>query len=205
MSVRITPLALLLGLAAAPVAAQGRPNFIANLGFTSSTIGGSDATKDFKSRSGFFGGLGVQVPFTDAMSGRFEVNYVTKGVELPGDTEARNGVQTAYVDVPVMVQYTLGDQTSSLRPAIFVGPSVGFEVSCNQQILTSTGFYNQTQCIEPPTRNKVTFDFTVGGQVGISHFVLGLRYAYGFTRILKDSDQPSYKNRVFAVTAGYTF
>jgi len=205
MSVRITALALLLGLAAAPAAAQGRHNFIANLGFSSSTIGGSDATQDFQSRNGVFGGLGVQLPFTDAMSGRFEVNYVQKGVELPGDTEARNGVQTAYIDVPVMVQYTMGDQTSSLRPALFAGPSVGFEVSCNQQILTSTGFYNQTQCIEPPTRNKVTFDFTVGGQVGISHFVLGLRYAYGFTRILKDSDQPSYKNRVFAVTAGYTF
>jgi hypothetical protein len=206
MTRKLLPALCLITFATLPAAAQeARPNFIANLGFTWSTLGGSDATSGFKSRNGFFGGLGYQVPFHEGLSGRFEVNYETKGVELPSDAEARYGVQTAYVDVPLMVQYTFGTETGNILPAIFVGPQVGFEVSCNAQTLTGTGFYDQKKCVEPPTRNKFVFDFALGGQVAISHIVLGLRYAYGVTRIIKDSDYPSLKNRSLAVTVGYTF
>jgi hypothetical protein len=200
-------LAVLAAVAALPsrTMAQTRPEYLVQIGFSRSTIGG-DTPDGLKSRSGFFGGVGIGLTSESGLGFRAEVNYDQKGVELPQDTEVRYGVQLGYVDVPLLVRYVVGnDEDMTLRPAIFLGPSIGFEVDCQEQELdTASGFYNQVAC-PSGTRHGTMVDAVAGFELGISHFVVGVRYSYGFTELLKDPAEPSLKNRMWALALGYTF
>jgi hypothetical protein len=205
----IIPLGLLLAAAVAVIpsraTAQTRPDYLVQIGFSRSTIGG-DTPDGLKARNGFFGGVGVGLTGENGLGFRVEVNYDQKGVELPQDEEVRYGVQLGYVDVPLLLRYAVGSgEDMTLRPAVFLGPSIGFEVDCKQQELdTASGFYQQVAC-PSGTRHSTMVDGVAGVELGISHFVIGLRYSFGFTKLLNDSTEPSLKNRMWAFALGYTF
>lgn len=200
-------LAVLAATAALPsrTVAQTRPEYLVQIGFSRSTISG-DTPDGLKSRNGFFGGVGVGLTSESGLGFRVELNYDQKGVELPQDAEVRYGVQLGYVDVPLLVRYAIGNgEDMTLRPAVFLGPSIGFEVDCKQQALdTGSGFYEQVAC-PSGTRHSTMVDGVAGFELGISHFVVGVRYSFGFTKLLKDADEPDLKNRMWALALGYSF
>jgi len=186
--------------------AQSRPDIVGQIGFSRSTIGGDPAADGFKSRSGFFGGLGLGLTGESGFGGRIEVNYVQKGVELPQEEEVRFGVQLGYIDVPILARYLLGNEDMSVRPAVFLGPSIGFQVDCKQQALdNSSGFYEEVGCPSDVLRTT-TFDGVVGVEIEfLQSLVAGVRYSFGFTNLLKEPDSPSLKNRMWALSIGYIF
>jgi hypothetical protein len=199
-------LTALTGLPAVAIGQVARNEFIVNIGFSRSNFGGSDEAGDLQSRSGFFFGAGFGRTFENRLGIRLEVDYDSKGAELPPDEESRFGVQTQYVDVPLLVRYTLGEgENYNMRPALFAGPSVGFEVGCKTQTLASSGFYDEVDCGETNPRKKTVFDFVAGAELGIQSFVIGLRYTYGFTDLLTAAEAPTLKNRMWALSLGYTF
>ena len=207
----IIPLGVALLAAAAAVpsraAAQTKPEYLVQIGFSRSTLGGSDAPEGLNARNGFFGGVGVGLTGENGLGFRVEVNYDQKGVELPQDQEVRYGVQLGYVDVPLLLRYVVGSEAEdmSLRPAVFLGPSIGFEVDCQQQVLdTGTGFFEQVAC-PSGTRHSTVLDGVAGFELGIQHFVVGLRYSFGFTELLNGEGDPSLKNRMWALALGYSF
>ncbi|HSR16252.1 MAG TPA: hypothetical protein VLL51_10890, partial [Gemmatimonadales bacterium] len=94
---RVLVALLAIAIPAAPARAQAGPQFLGQIGFSSARIGGSPEANDFKSRNGFFGGIGVGITRENGLGGRIEVNYEQKGVELPKEAEVRNGVQLGYI------------------------------------------------------------------------------------------------------------
>jgi hypothetical protein len=193
---------------AGPLSAQrARPTFLAHIGFTQSDLVGSEEASELNSRSGFLGGVGLGFPLSSSLGVTIEADYVSKGVDISAEDAQFFGVETRYVDVPLLVKYAFGQEGLSLRPGIFAGPSIGFEVACTAQseIADANGFYQDIDCPETNPRNKTMFDIVVGGELRYTNIIVALRYMHGLTPVLSDDSAPTLKNRVIAVTLGWLF
>jgi len=213
--------AVLLGLAVvvslAPTAASaqgvgGGPKG----GVTFSSLSGEFADPDlssvsFEYQAGFAIGGFVALPMGD--SGLFQpevyfVRRVTTGVEntLGINTE----ISLDYLEIPVLFKYSraAAGQTS---PTFFAGPSVAFELGAKAKDLTAGG--GAAEDIADDLVD-VEFGLVFGGGVDFaSGLQIDVRYYWGLTNIIKDDSvggslvDPSddFKNRTFAIMAGFSF
>jgi hypothetical protein len=165
------------------------------------TFSGSDAT-GAKSRTTFFAGASLTVPFGQAIFLEPQVLYSGKGASYT-DSSGTATLKLTYLEVPVLLGVNL---TPSARAGlrIFAGPTVGLKLSCNAE-LSSGGVTVSGSCSSDAVKST---DFGVTGGAGLalhlSRFNLNLfgRYTLGLAKVVTDFD---IKNQGFSVGAGLSF
>jgi hypothetical protein len=185
-------LALVVSLLVAP-AAQAQFGIKAGASFGSISNQGV-LPGDLSDRTGFTGGLTAGASFGIFGLG-VDALYAQRGAKSDA-ADALAATQLDYIDVPVYL--TAGIPVGVVRPYIYAGPQMSFEVRCR----TSNG-------IDCPDTGRPTTDYAavVGAGVRLGG-VLGLegRYVYGL-RDLKLStltSGTSYKNRSFMILVSLT-
>jgi hypothetical protein len=195
---RVAAAVLLLALGNTMAQAQTPEStwdFGVTAGVNVATFSGSDAD-DADWRSDFMGGLSLNFGISDMLSLQPELLYSRKGAKASegGITET---IKLGYIDVPVLVKFAMGT-AQQLRPVFFVGPSIGFLVSCDWTI---TGFGSE-DCKD---EFKST-DFGVVGGVGFDVGAIGVfvRFQQGLTKLFDDDDSDLF-NRVITIGGRYSF
>ena len=163
-------------LAATPAAAQRK----AAVGF----LGGADFTTiadsgnvDYRSSTGFAGGVWVGVPIAKSLVLEPELLYASKGAGIEGTGINLN---LNYFEIPVLLRYQF---TEGGGPFAYIGPYLALNVACNTSVDTvSVGCSDQG--IDPNT--------VVGGAVGIGflrdRWGFDIRYERDFGDAVKQED-----------------
>lgn len=202
----VPTLALMAGFLAAPAAAQApapRVGLLAGVNFARFT--GEDA-EETDGRTAFLGGAFAEFGLGRNFAIRPELLYAQKGA-----TGDEDGVDLAfklgYIQVPLLAQYTLGSPGAGARPHVYLGPAIGFKVSCSLGG-EGGGVSVDIGCDELDGAVDVK-GTDIGGIAGIGADIrnvqVGLRYEMGFTNIIDAPDEPSIKNGVLSLYVGYAF
>jgi hypothetical protein len=180
-----------------------------------------------KRRTGFQIGAFATIPMAQRFSLQPEVHYVQKGakIDLPDFEDegfevsgASLALNLAYFEIPVLARFDLGQNGSTVRPFLVLGPAVSFRTACQYEAkfegLTmksdcKDGFFDDEEATEDPI-NKVDFGGIIGGgvQFGLMGFPASvqLRYGRSFTDLEKDpalGSKPKNTNFSFLIGIGF--
>jgi hypothetical protein len=196
-----------LGLLAAPEA-QAQLQFGARAGLNVSDFA-NDGAGASDPRLGFHAGVTAMYPFAASLFIRPEVLYSQKGA---GYTEGGGDLSfnIDYLDVPVLIGYTLPTQTNLLLH-LYAGPQLSVKLSESSR--------TEGVGVDIDLIRDTDFGLVVGGDIGArrvgstSSFGVGLRYTIGLTDIADfpaaveppSTTRSGLHNRVFSVSAFYTF
>ena len=181
------------------------------IGINFATLSGSAVSgASSRSRTGYAIGVAAVRPLGGGLSVAARVIYTSKGASYSSGpssygTSTTYTAKSSYVEVPVMLGYTLPLRGSTLAPAIFAGPFVAVETGCTLAVSGSGG--SQSAPCSQAWTNK-TFDFGlalgagVGMPVGSGTVSLDLRYGLGLADIGSGVDA---KNRVLGLAVSYLF
>ena len=193
-------LTLLLGLSAAPAAAQ---TIGFKIGPTFSKLDIEDSDGDAFDNLTSFGGGGFIRFGVGGLNLQAEVLAITKGLSIEdviGDEDAE--LELTYVEIPVTAMFSLGR-----GPYLFAGPFVGFEVSC------SGSFGDLSGSCDDDDGDRNELDFGVTGGLGIEfplgpgNLLLEGRYAHGLSDLNESTtagEDGDIKSRYFAAFVGYS-
>jgi len=196
------PLALLI---AAPLQAQTTLGVKGGINIANVDASVSDLPDVIDSKTGFVGGAFVSFGLGSLFAIQPELLYSQKGFEASeGPLEAQLG--TNYFEIPVLVKAQF--KLAMLRPAIYAGPVVSFETSCNLDIVgVSVDCDDDEGFID---RKKTDWGAVFGANVdlilGPVILLVDARYQLGLTNLadVEESDE-SVKNRVWQIMAGVGF
>ena len=171
--------------------AQVLPKIGVKGGLNYSTFNNTD---NVEYKPGFVGGLfmKIKVPATP-MAIQPEVLYAQYGAEID-QTDASFSVN--YIQVPVLLKF--GFDTPGVRPNVFFGPYVGFNVK--SEIKNNDGSINLDD-----QAKDTDFGVAVGAGIEVSKFTVGLRYTAGLTDVANDNFNDEAKNGALALTVGVSF
>ncbi|MGD1046842.1 MAG: porin family protein [Bacteroidota bacterium] len=141
-----------------------------------------------------------------------EILYCVKGSEqtIPSmwafGSPSINTYKNSYIEIPILVKYYF--PTPTIKPFIFLGPSVGFLVNAKETI----AYVNEPQYNHEIDVKDLFKSTDVGAVVGVGakipltvvDLTLDARYNYGFIPLYKN-DSPYIYNRVISVCLGVTF
>jgi hypothetical protein len=202
----VLPVAL---AAQAPAPPRGpRPAVGAQVGYSSSDLGGPDAQR-VRSRGGALTGVYLQAPLGGALALRPEVLFALKGgrtqASVAGSGSAELDIGLAYIEVPVLLR--VGVPHGRFRPMIFGGPAPALQIGCDLQVVDPTTPV-RASCDEtnlPPFR-QFDLGIVVGGGLEVrwpqSALSLEARYTSGLRSVLNDVD---VRNRAMGVVLALTF
>jgi hypothetical protein len=192
---------LLFGAVLLADAALSQVDFGIRGGLNVSTFSGDDA-EDSEAKLGALGGLFLNYAFSPALSVQPEVLFSQKGAQFDDEGDVLS-LRINYIDVPVLVKYTIPTATG-LLPSLYAGPQFSFKLS---EALSDGVEVDDFELIK-----STDFGFAVGADVGTrlagrtQQFGVGLRYSLSLTNILDlDFGDPDLKNSVFAVSAYFGF
>ena len=185
---------LMLGIQSA-LAAQGEVGIKAGASFGDISNKGL-LPGNLKHRTGFAGGLyfgsGGLIGFG------VEGLYAQRGAESD-ETTATADTKLDYIDVPVYLKIRI--PTPGIKPFIYAGPQVSYEVKCRTGAGVDCGDYGTTG------RSRWDYAGVIGAGIRLGGGNLGFgiegRYVYGL-KDLKPStvtSSSSYKNRSFLLLA----
>jgi hypothetical protein len=151
----------------------------------------------------FMAGLSAIFPVNPKFAIQPEALYSRKG--SAGSAEGITGKLTlSYLDFPVLLKFIFPTMstTSTARPALYFGPSIGVRLTCDAEA-TSGGTTISSSCKDAGLDTK-TLDLGLVGGGGIDFGNLGVfaRYMRGLTTIENSSD---VKNSVITVGARWSF
>ena len=199
---------LLLSAVATDLSAQ-RPRAAvgAQVGYSRSDIGGSDA-QQVESRQGALSGVYLHFPFTRAVAVRPELLFALKGgrtiAQIEGGGTATLDIELAYLELPVLAHLTV--PAGRWRPVFFAGPAPALQIGCDLEVIVEPAPIRVT-C----DAADITFrgwDFGVVGGAGVETVLnrvglaLEARYTYGLRSIVEDL---RFDNRTFALLVALTF
>ena len=214
----ILSLALLAGAAGA---ANAQIKYGVKGGFNGATFSGTDS-KGSEYKAGFAAGAFLNFPITENVSVQPEFLYSQKGASVDTYQGLANRTlksTVGYVDIPVLVRYTVGEDGKGL---FFEGGPQGSLVVSNRDFF-QTGGINTQQNENTGTGdlNKVVLGYTAGlGYQITSGLSVGLRYTGDITQVYKDGQSenftkaanpggtglnPNVRNSVFQFQVGYAF
>jgi hypothetical protein len=202
---------LVLLASAAPVllSAQGRRAAVgAEVGYSRADLGGADAS-GIRARQGAITGVYLAAPLGRSLSLRPELLFALKGgrteVSLEDGSIVTLDIDLAYIELPLLARVTL--PTGRIRPVLFAGPTTGFQIGCDLQVITATETV-RSSCNEVGVTIFRSFDYGVVGGAGVefgwaqSALSLEARYTAGLRSIV---DGVSVHNRAFDVVLALTF
>jgi hypothetical protein len=162
--------------------------------------------EEWDGRTGFHGGVLVNIPVTELFSVQPELLYSTQGFKFTDveDNEEVTG-KLDYIIIPVLADFSLAEGFS-----LQGGPQIGFNVT---KELEADGYsMDIEESDEVDEVKSIEFAATIGAQYRLP---MGLffqaRYTIGFTDIIETNPNyefdmdTSLKNSVFSISAGWFF
>lgn len=139
---------------------------------------------------GYYAGLMAQIPISDQLFIRPEVQYSLKGFRYPAVGAAGSGnVRFHYIAVPLLAGFPIGDKFAAL-----IGPEIGFLTSAKSKFASGTiDVGNNYQ--------KFDWGLDLGGQYKVTpELGVAVRYNYGFRTLIKgittdENGNPTGSNR----------
>ena len=155
---------------------------------------------DMNSKTGFYGGVFVNIPVAKDFSVQPEVLYSAVGAKEKGGSNAK--LEIEYISIPVMFQY-------KVLPNLYVEAGPQFSFLMDARLKDSEG----SLLLKDATRG---FDFGIGLGAGYNitkNIGVNVRYTAGFSDIVNKSHRYLYgydrtgsvKNGVFQVGVHYKF
>ena len=209
---RLIPLFVVL-LAVTPLT-FGQMQLGLKAGLNIANVGGSDADnlvdEDFDisldSKTGFEGGLFFMYQFNKMFAIQPEAYYSMKGATYTED-EGELTLSLDYIEVPLLFKLLIPIQGSNVRPAFFVGPSVGFNTTANVKI--EAGDESGEIDLKDETTStefSLVFGGGVGFGVGNNEVGVEIRYILGLNSFDGASDDPlDVTNNVLNFNAYFGF
>jgi hypothetical protein len=160
--------------------------------------------------TGLTAGATVDWRATNALSFGSGLHWVRKGAEgtwIGFEEPLAVDLRLDYLEIPLLARIALPGN-HAVRPSLFAGPSVAFEMGCD--VRTAASELALTLGCDGPEEERAAIDWSVllGGALtydtGSASLRLQGRYGLGLTRIDKASDVqfPNLKNRAFLFTTG---
>ena len=183
-------------------------------GLNIANVGGSDADNlvdedvdiSLDSRSGFEGGIFFMYQFNKMFAIQPEAYYSMKGATYSED-EGELTLSIDYIEVPLLFKLLIPIQGSNVRPAIFVGPSVGFITTANVNVE-----YDGETIIDEDLKDETTstefclvFGGGVGFGVGNNEVGVEIRYILGLNSFDDSEDPFDVTNNVLNFNAYFGF
>ena len=180
---------------------------LSNLDFTDNDF----SYPDYKSKNGFCVGLFVGSHISEVFGLRGEILYSRKGSKYNFTATDENGeplgegeyfVDVDYLEIPLLANFTI-PTGGAVKPALFLGPAIAFEMSAKLNATYPSGVVNQNQS-GWDLENTTSPDFSLifGGGVEIAsgpHLVLvQVRYVMGLKEVYRTAS-----SRVISVMAGF--
>ena len=205
---RIVVLAgLALGVSVVTAEAQGAKQMGLVAGANFATLNGDDISDGAGTRTGFVGGLFVAIPVgSGGLAIEPEVLYSMQGATY--DNEFFKGTYAAdYIQIPVFVKWSANPGAKGFY--LMAGPSVGFNVSCNDSgdIAGGGGSYDGTCEDEDGIKAKTTFSGNLGAGFTTGRFGIEGRYLFDFGDAFEEADggtSLAAKNSVISVLVRLT-
>jgi len=175
------------------------------------SVGGADADQILEgqkldSKTGFEGGLFFMYQFHKMFAIQPEAYYSMKGA-----TYSQNGGELTltldYIEVPLLFKLIIPLEGSKLRPAIFVGPSIGFNSTANAKVVVDgqTVFDTDQKDNTTSTEYCLVFGGGLGYEVGNNEVGVEIRYILGLNTWDDESDPLDVKNNVLNFNAYFGF
>jgi hypothetical protein len=189
----------------APLQAQTTLGVKGGINIANVDVSESDLPDIIDSKTGFVGGAFVSFGLGSLFAIQPELLYSQKGFKASeGSLEAQLG--TNYIEIPVLLKAQF--KLAMLRPAIYVGPVVSFETSCNLDFLgVSVDCDDDEGFVDRKTTDwGAVFGANVDFILGPVILLLDGRYQMGLTNLadVEDSDE-SVKSQVWQIMAGVGF
>jgi hypothetical protein len=196
------PLALLI---AAPLQAQTTLGVKGGINIADVDTNIEDLPDVLDSKTGFVGGGFVTLGLGSLFALQPELLYSQKGFGASeGELTAQLG--TNYIEIPVLLKAQL--KLAMLRPAVYAGPVVSFETSCNLEVVGVSFDCDDDEDFLDRKKTEwgavfgANLDFILGPVI----LILDGRYQLGLTNLadVPDVDE-EVKNRVWQIMAGIGF
>jgi len=172
-------------------------------GLNSATWGGDDAD-GIDSRLGFIVGGFAEFGLGQYFSIRPEVSYSQQGWEADV-LGATFELKQDYIQIPVLLKAGASLAAEPrLRPVLFTGPVVSFEVRCEAKI-SGGGIPTQEDDCPDDFVKGTDFGLLFGGGLEYGRIALTARYLLGLTSLDDTGSDADVKNRVVSVLAGFRF
>lgn len=208
----IRSLALFSVLTVAPLAAQSQFGVVG--GFVSSNMKFTNESMTFepKSRTGFAVGLSMMGAGGGTFTFAPEALYVMKGatVDLGGDVGV--DFKTTYIEVPMLFRASLSS-ASKMRPFVFLGPTVAYQLSCKVagendegSIEGDCSTLNEEDDNDEPLK-KLDYGAMFGAGAHFDRLSVSVRYNMGLANLNNNGDNGnlSIKNKSLMVMVGISF
>lgn len=179
----------------------------AKAGVNFATLGGDDLG-DLKSRTGFHVGALVEIPVTEKFWVQPEVLYTAQGAKYEESGSVlgvpfsnKSTLKLDYIQVPVMAKYYVVEGL-----ALEAGPQIAFLAKSTADIESSVGGTTVETDGDIDDISKIDFGIGVGASYRLDMGVFfNARYNFGLSNINDNSDNFKNQNRVFQLSAGYSF
>jgi len=183
--------------------AQGQMTKGIFAGVNSSTFSVSNLSSDesTSSHTGFMAGGWLGLGLGNLISLQLEAFYTQKGSKFDETGSPTTTFKVDYIEIPLLLQ--VGLPLGALKPHIYAGPAIAFNVSCKIAIDGGTG----GKCDEAPFDTEVkSTDFSgiIGIGINISRFLIAVQYDHGFDNLLvDDTGSTEANNRTWTLLVGF--
>ena len=157
------------------------------------------------SRTGFNGGIFFMYQFNKMFAIQPEVYYTMKGAskKIEGVDVS---VKLDYVEVPLFLKFVIPVEGSNVRPVIFAGPALGFNMSAKVKGESGEGSEEvDVKDYVKSTDFSLIFGGGVGFMVGTNELGADVRYSLGLTSWDNTGADADVKNNVISINAYFGF
>lgn len=179
-------------------------------GLNIASIGGDDADQilegqSLDSKTGFAGGLFFTYQFSNMFAIQPEAYYTMKGATY-SESGADLTITLDYIEVPVLVKFIIPIEGSAIKPSIFAGPSIGFNMTAKSKVeFDGESQENDFKDDTKSTEFSLAFGGGVGFPVGNGELGVDIRYILGMSTFDDSSDPWDLKNNVINFNLYYGF
>lgn len=176
-------------------------------GLNLANLSGDDVS-DTDSRTGFAGGLFFMYQFSDMFAIQPEAYYTMKGATDKGTIEGftyEAEIKLDYIEVPLLLKFLIPIKNSGIKPAIFAGPSIGFNMSAKSKVEAGGQTFEEDMQDVTSTDLGLVFGGGIGFPVGNGELGLDIRYILGLSTIDDSADNADVKNGVINFNLYYGF
>jgi hypothetical protein len=167
-----------------------------------------DDIEDTDSKTGFAGGVFFMYKFSDMFAIQPEAYYSMKGATDKFDYEGGTIDVTYsfdYIEVPLLLKLLIPIENSSINPAIFAGPFVGFNTTAKAK--AEADGQSEEQDVEDfkSTEFGLAFGGGLGFPVGTNELGFDVRYILGLSTLDDSAEEADVKNSVINFNVYFGF
>jgi hypothetical protein len=167
-----------------------------------------DDIEDTDSKTGFAGGVFFMYKFSDMFAIQPEAYYSMKGATDKFDYEGGTIDVTYsfdYIEVPLLLKLLIPITNSSINPAIFAGPFVGFNTTAKAK--AEADGQSEEQDVEDfkSTEFGLAFGGGLGFPVGTNELGFDVRYILGLSTLDDSEEEADVKNSVINFNVYFGF